>query len=316
MNTWFQKHADDVLIELQASKEGLQANDALQRQKKYGKNSLQSARKINPFMLFASQFKDVLVIILLVSAVVSWGVGAIGNSASNQSDAHDSDAYIAAEAELSNAMRCNRATLEVLPTDPYCAEPAAVCESSQADFVSEECRQLAIAAQEHEENGAQEALLIFAIVFAIALIGFFNEYKAEKTVEALKALVGHAARVRRDNEVIEIDATELVPGDIVLLEEGQKVPADIRLLTVNNMQVDEASLTGESLPVSKNERLIKKDASLGDQKNMAFAGTFVTQGTAEGVVVETAQTTELGKIASLVNEVENEQTPMQRKLDD
>ena len=94
------------------------------------------------------------------------------------------------------------------------------------------------------------------------------------------------------------------------------MPADVRLIQVRNLQVNEASLTGESLPVSKHDRLIEKDASLGDQKNMAFAGTYVTQGTAEAVVVETAQSTELGKIASMVSDVENEETPMQRKLDD
>ena len=94
------------------------------------------------------------------------------------------------------------------------------------------------------------------------------------------------------------------------------MPADMRLLSVHSLQINEASLTGESLPVTKHEKLIEKDASLGDQKNMAFAGTFVTQGTAEGVVVETAQKTELGKIASLVNDVETEETPMQRKLDE
>ncbi len=102
----------------------------------------------------------------------------------------------------------------------------------------------------------------------------------------------------------------------MLLDEGQKIPADIRLFTVKSMQVNEASLTGESLPVSKNESLLSGEKSLGDQKNMAFAGTFVTQGTAEGIVVATGQRTELGKIANLVNEVETEETPMQRKLDE
>lgn len=161
-----------------------------------------------------------------------------------------------------------------------------------------------------------ESILIYGIVIAIAAIGFLNEYKAEKTVEALKKLVGHTAKVRRDGKIVEVPAEQLVPGDIVIVEEGQKVPADIRLLTVKALQVNESSLTGESLAISKNTFTIAKTSALGDQKNMLFTGTIVTTGTAEGVVVETGQGTEIGKIAHMVNEVEDEQTPMQKKLDD
>jgi Ca2+-transporting ATPase len=161
-----------------------------------------------------------------------------------------------------------------------------------------------------------ESILIFAIVLAIAAIGFFNEYKAEKTVEALKKLVGHNAKVRRDGRISEIPSGELVPGDIVLLDEGQKIPADIRLLTVRSLQVNESSLTGESLPVSKNTFPINSTAALGDQKCMVFSGTIINTGTAEGVVTTTGQGTEIGKIAHMVNEVGDELTPMQKKLDD
>jgi len=161
-----------------------------------------------------------------------------------------------------------------------------------------------------------EPILIFVIVIAIAMVGFFNEFKAEKTVEALKKLVGHNAKVRRQGKIMEIPSGELVPGDIVLIDEGQKIPADIRLLTVRSLQVNESSLTGESLPVSKNVFPISKMAALGDQKNMLFSGTIVNSGTAEGVVVATGQDAEIGKIAHLVDEVEDEQTPMQKKLDE
>ena len=161
-----------------------------------------------------------------------------------------------------------------------------------------------------------EAILILAIVLAIAAIGFFNEFRAEKTVEALRKLVGHNASVRRDGKISEIPATELVPGDIVLLAEGQKSPADIRLLTVSSLQINESSITGESLPVSKNTFPINKTAVLGDQKNMLFSGSIINTGTAEGVVVATGQQSEIGKIASLVNDVETELTPMQKKLDE
>ncbi len=168
-----------------------------------------------------------------------------------------------------------------------------------------------------EEGGSQkESLLIIAIVIAIALVGFFNEFKAEKTIEALKQLVGFKARVRRGGETMEIEAIDVVPGDIVLLEAGQKIPADVRILDASELKANEASLTGESLPVSKNAAVYKGDLPLGDQKSMLFAGTFLTNGTGIGVVVATGQSTEIGKIAQLVNDVEVEATPMQQKLDD
>lgn len=161
-----------------------------------------------------------------------------------------------------------------------------------------------------------ESLLIYGIIVAIVIVGFFNEYKAEKTVESLKGLLAFHARVRRNGKVVEIDATELVPGDIILIEEGQKAPADIRLFAAEELRVNEASLTGESSTVSKTAIEIDKTVALADMKNMLFSGTFVVSGTAEGVVVATANHTELGKIASLVEGVEDEVTPMQRKLDD
>lgn len=298
---WYQKESVDVLKEQTVSFEnGLSAIIAKQRLDKFGPNQLKAGKKINPLTLFLSQFKDVLIIILLVAALVSWGVGLVGESTPEN-----------VSTDISTAINCDRLTDDILVTDKYCSSPLTICDSDYKERVVEQCNKVV-----EEGEGAQEALLIFAIVLAIAVIGFFNEYKAEKTVEALKKLVGQRAKVRRDGKVIEIDAVEIVVGDIVILDEGAKVPADIRLVQVRSLQINEASLTGESLPVTKHDQAIKADVSLGDQKNMAFAGTFVTQGTAEGVVVETAQSTELGKIATLVNDVESEETPMQRKLDD
>lgn len=173
---------------------------------------------------------------------------------------------------------------------------------------------LGISYLEKHHNYA-ESILIYCIVVAIALVGFFNEYKAEKTVEALKKLVGQKAKVRRGGSIVEIDAVDIVPGDVVLLEEGAKIPADLRLYLVKNMSVNESSLTGESVPVSKNTLDIDETVALGDQKNMAFSGTLVTTGVAEGIAVATAHDTQIGKIATMVNEVEEEQTPMQKKLD-
>ncbi|HET9412049.1 MAG TPA: cation-translocating P-type ATPase [Candidatus Saccharimonadales bacterium] len=168
-----------------------------------------------------------------------------------------------------------------------------------------------------EEDGTPtEALLIYGIVIAIALVGFFNEFKAEKTVEALRRLMSQNCRVRRDGVVIEIPTNQLVPGDIVLLDEGKKIPADIRIVMANRLKVNEASLTGESLPVSKESLVIKGERVLADQTNMLFSGTLVATGTAEGIVVATGASTEIGRIAKLVGSVVEEQTPMQRKLDD
>jgi Ca2+-transporting ATPase len=161
-----------------------------------------------------------------------------------------------------------------------------------------------------------EALLIYGIVLAIAIVGFTNEYKAEKTVEALKKLMSQTCRVRRDGKELEIPADQLVPGDIVLLDEGKKIPADIRLLDAKRLQVNEASLTGESVPSSKDSASLSGELALGDQKNMLFSGTIVTTGTAVGVVVATGAATQIGAIAKLVSEVEDEETPMQRKLND
>lgn len=165
------------------------------------------------------------------------------------------------------------------------------------------------------EGSPTEAILIYAIVVAIALVGFFNEYKAEKTVEALKKLVSLSCRVRRDGEVVEVATDQLVPGDVVLLDEGKKVPADVRLTLANHLQANEASLTGESVPVSKHTEQLKSSLPLGDQRNMLFSGTLVTTGTAEGIVVGTGANTEIGRIAKLVSEVHDETTPMQKKLD-
>jgi P-type Ca2+ transporter type 2C len=167
-----------------------------------------------------------------------------------------------------------------------------------------------------EEGGSiTEGLLILIIVFAIALVGFLNEYKAEKTIEALKALVALRAKVIRDGEVQEIDSTELVPGDIVVLEEGQKVPADIRLIDTITLQAVEGSLTGESQPVLKQIEVINEEVTVGDRKNMVFSSTNVASGKGSGVVTGTGSNTEIGKIATLVEEAEDEQTPLQRKLD-
>lgn len=245
-NTFYAQTTDAVLRLFGVSQQkGLSAAEVQKRQAEHGLNQLPSGPKVSPLKLFISQFKDVLIIVLIIAATVSLGVSFMER--------------------------------EGLPT---------------------------------------EALLIYAIVVAIAVVGFMNEYKAEKTVEALKKLMSQDCRVRRDGKIIDVPTAQLVPGDIVLLDEGKKVPADIRILSANHLQANESSLTGESLPTTKQDFVLKGKLALGDQTNMLFSGTLVTTGTAEGVVVATGAATEIGQIAKMVGEVEEEVTPMQRKLDD
>ncbi len=160
----------------------------------------------------------------------------------------------------------------------------------------------------------RDALFIFAAVIANAALGFYQEYKAEKALAELKTYLRQRARVIRDGIEREIDAAELVPGDVIHLAQGDRVPADGRLMFVNDLQIDEAILTGESLPVSKSVDPVNLDAVLGDQYPMVFAGTLVTQGIGTAVICRTDFVTELGKIATLVAESQREETPLQNAI--
>ncbi len=158
--------------------------------------------------------------------------------------------------------------------------------------------------------------VIFAVVILNAVIGFVQEYKAEESVRALKKMVVPRARVIRDGKEKEVNSEELVPGDIVLLASGMKVPADIRLIHTIELKIDEAMLTGESVPAEKITTPIKQEnLTPGDQRNMAFMGTVVVSGRAKGVVVETGEKTVLGKIAKEVKEVTVVRAPLQDKID-
>lgn len=157
--------------------------------------------------------------------------------------------------------------------------------------------------------------VIFAVVILNAIIGYIQEYKAEESVRALKKMVVPKAKVIRDGKEKEINSEELVPGDIVLLASGTKVPADLRLLHTIELKIEEAMLTGESLPAEKSTTPIKEDnLTPGDQRNMAFMGTVVVNGRAKGVVVETGGTTVLGSIAREVKEVGMVRAPLQEKI--
>jgi Ca2+-transporting ATPase len=164
----------------------------------------------------------------------------------------------------------------------------------------------------------KDTIAIMAIVVLNAILGFTQEYRAEKAMAALKKLAVPTVKVRRDGHVREISARELVPGDVVLLEAGALVPADGRLLESANLRVQESALTGESEPVEKNPEalaLAAEDLPLGDRRNMVYMGTVVTYGRGLAVVVETGMKTELGRIAEMIQTVEREPTPLQRRLE-
>ena len=161
-----------------------------------------------------------------------------------------------------------------------------------------------------------EAFSILAIVILFAILGFIQEYRAEKAMAALKKLAKPLVRVFRDGNIIEISSSELVPGDIVLIENGNIVPSDCRIIEAHNLRVQESALTGESMAVDKrSDKLKEGNIPLGDRKNMVYLGTIVTQGRGTGIVTDTGMSTELGSIATMLQHVKSEQTPLQKRLD-
>jgi Ca2+-transporting ATPase len=237
----YQQTTEQVITSLQSDSEtGLSKAEAQKRLAQYGPNELVERGKKSPFVIFLSQFKEVMVIVLLIAALVSAFLG---------------------------------------------------------EFT--------------------EVIVILAIVVLNAILGFTQEYRAEQAMEALKKMAVPFVRVRREGHVLEISSTELVPGDIVLLEAGNLIPADSRILESASLKVQEAALTGESEPVDKKVAAISGEhLSLGDRANMLFMGTMVTYGRGEAIVTETGMNTELGNIAGLIQDVEEDQTPLQRRLGD
>ena len=161
-----------------------------------------------------------------------------------------------------------------------------------------------------------DAVVIIGVVLLNAVLGFIQEYKAEQSLEALRELTAPTAKTLRDGVRHEIPAEELVPGDIVLIEAGDRIPADIRLCEVRQLLVNEASLTGESEPAAKiAETLPEEKTVLGERVNMVFMGTMAVGGYASGVVVATGMATEMGRVAHLIQDAENEDTPLQKRLE-
>ena len=167
-------------------------------------------------------------------------------------------------------------------------------------------------------HGWTDALIIMAVVLINAVVGVVQESKAEKALEALQQMTTPKSLVRRNGEVIEVNSEDLVPGDILVIDAGRFIPADVRLIESANLQIEESALTGESVPSEKNADFITKDEKIpvGDKENMAFMSTMATYGRGEGVVVATGMETEIGKIAKILDEDESTLTPLQIKLDE
>jgi Ca2+-transporting ATPase len=235
---WHNLEISEVLTSLDSKREGLSQGEAQRRLAQFGPNELAEKKKISPWVIFLEQFKNFLIIILLVAVALSAVMGEVA-----------------------------------------------------------------------------DAIVIFAIVLFAAGLSFIQEYRAERAMEALKRMAAPSASVLRDRMEIEISATELVPGDIILLRTGDKIPADARLIDAVNLKTDEASLTGESIPLEKTGKAVMGEASIGDRKNMVFTGTAAVYGRGLAVITATGMSTEFGKIATMLQEVEKERTPLQVNLD-
>ncbi|HPD81874.1 MAG TPA: HAD-IC family P-type ATPase [Candidatus Pacearchaeota archaeon] len=163
-------------------------------------------------------------------------------------------------------------------------------------------------------NHLVDAIVIFVVVIINAIVGFFQERKAEKAINLLKTMIVSYAKVYRDGELIKVPSSQIVPGDVIFLEEGDKVPADARLIEINNLKTQEASLTGESFPQEKNIKILPESTSITDRTNMVFMGTMVVSGEAKAIVVFTANKTQIGQVAKSIQEIVQPKTHFSKKV--
>lgn len=239
MKTYFDMTCHDALESQQSSMDGLTSQQAEERLQQYGKNQLAEGKKKGVLAVFFSQFKDLLVLILLVAGVISAFSGNL-----------------------------------------------------------------------------ESTIVIVAVLILNAVLGTVQYFKAEKSLESLKAMSSPTAKVLRDGKRMEVSSLDIVPGDIVFLEAGDMVVADGRILENFSLKVNESSLTGESEGVEKTTEVIRSEkVALGDQKNMVFSGSLVTYGRATVLVTSTGMNTEIGKIATLMNQTQQRKTPLQQSLD-
>lgn len=235
---YYDQDISSVFGELRTSVKGLSPEDAEKRLEEYGKNELKEKEKVSVFRLFLSQFKSILILILVIAAIVSALLGE-----------------------------------------------------------------------------AIDAAVILFTVFLAGILGFVQEYRAEKAIELLKSLTSPEATVIRNGSEKKIPSTYLVPGDIILLQTGDRIPADARIIEEFNLKVDESSLTGESVPVQKVIDALPAGTSEADRNNMVYAGTAVAYGRGKAVITATGMKTSFGELAGLLGTIERSRTPLQESLD-
>ncbi|MGO1432337.1 MAG: cation-translocating P-type ATPase [Ruoffia tabacinasalis] len=238
----YRESTDSIVSKLDSNvSQGLSSSEAQARIEKYGANEIQAEENRTLLQKFLDQFKDFMIIVLLVAAVVAGFVGIA------------------------------------------------------------------------EGEGIADSIIILIVVILNAIMGVFQEQQAENAIESLRSMASPEAHVRRDGSMNSVKSTELVPGDIITLEAGDVVPADVRLIEANSLQIEEASLTGESVPVVKSTDIIdEENVGIGDRENMAFSSTNVTYGRGLGIVTGTGMDTEVGHIANMLANTEGQLTPLQR----
>jgi len=234
---YYKLSTEEVLATLKSKQEGLNEDDSIQRIKIYGENKLITSKRVPLIFKFFQQFKDLMVVILIVAGSFSL--------------------YL---------------------------------------------------------NEVRDAMIMYSIVLINAVIGFVQEYKAEKTMNSLKTLMQAQAKVFRNGQALETSQAKLVPGDIVKLEEGDSVPADLRIIIENNLSTNDFALTGESNPTRKFTHAINGNAALGDRNNLAFMGTTVATGNGIGIIIHTGMETEIGRIANLSQDTDTEESPLQKEI--
>ncbi|MBR2744195.1 MAG: calcium-translocating P-type ATPase, PMCA-type [Clostridia bacterium] len=243
-NNWYNLTEEETAKKLNTDlKNGLTSDKVQESRAKYGANELQQQKKKSLFVKFLEQFKDFMIIILIIAAIVSGVVG-----------------YMQGE-------------------------------------------------------GITDSIIIFIVIIVNAIVGVAQESKAEKSLEALQKLSSHVAKVIRNGSMEVVPSRDLVPGDIVVLDTGDFVPADLRIIEAVNIKSQEASLTGESVPVEKmSNKIDHEKIGIGDRSNMLFSSSLITYGRGKGIVVETGMNTEVGKIAGIISNTVDSETPLQTKL--
>jgi Ca2+-transporting ATPase len=236
---WHQTTIESALLQASSAREGLSPDEVVQRQNKFGPNALEEKKKKPAWKIFLAQFRDFMIIVLILAAIISGSIGDI-----------------------------------------------------------------------------TDTIIILVIVLLNAIIGFIQEYKAEKAMEALKKMATVQANVIRGGQHLHIPSTELVPGDIIQLDAGNIIPADVRIIEAHNLQVNESALTGESVPVHKIiDELEDEDLPIGDRINLGYKSSLVVNGRGEGLVVATGMDTEIGRIAKMLQEDEMD-TPLKKRMSD